>query len=63
MGNKVNYEDKAALYAEEQGIIFYEVEGNMMTYEEQVQDSRTTYGLYIAEVNLDTGVVKQVVAK
>lgn len=31
-----------------------------MTYEEQVKDSRTSYGLYNAEVNLDTGVITQV---
>lgn len=63
MDNKVDYEQKAASYADERGIIFYEVEDNIMTYEEQVKDSRTSYGLYNAEVNLDTGVVNQVKAK
>lgn len=59
----VDYEDKARKYADERGVIFYELEGNIMTYEEQVKDSRTSYGLYKAEVDLDTGIVKQVKAK
>ena len=58
--NKVNYESKEREYADKRGIIFYEVKGNIMTYEEQVKDSRTSYGLYNAEVNLDTGVITQV---
>lgn len=58
--NKVNYESKEREYADRRGIIFYEVKGNIMTYEEQFKDSRTSYGLYNAEVNLDTGVITQV---
>lgn len=60
---KNDYEQKAAKYAEERGIIFYEVEGNIMKYEEQVKNGPRTYGIYTAKVNLDTGVVTQVPAK
>lgn len=58
----LTYEDKAALYAKERGIIFYEVKDNIMTYEEQVKNGLRTYGLYNAEINLDTGVITQVKA-
>lgn len=63
MNKTVNYEEKAAQYADERGIIFYEVKNNIMIYEEQVKDGPRTYGLYTAEVNLDTGIVTQVPAK
>lgn len=59
---KNDYEQKAAKYAKERGIIFYEVEGNIMRYEEQVQNGPRTYGIYNAEINLDTGEIVQVEA-
>lgn len=54
MEEKVNYEINALEYAMDNGIISYDVEGNVMSYEEQVQDGLNKYGIYKAEVNLDT---------
>lgn len=54
MVNEVNYEQKALLYANDNGIIAYDVKGNTMSYEEQVQNGLNVYGIYNAQVNLDT---------
>ena len=48
--NKVDYESKAREYADKRGIIFYELEGNTMTYEEQVKNGPRTYGLLLKYV-------------
>lgn len=63
MKNEINYEEKAAMYADEYGIIFYEVKGNVMKYEEQVKNGPKTYGIYPAEINLDTGIISRIEAK
>lgn len=54
MENKVNYEQKAVLYAEKYGIVSYKVEGNEMIYFEEATESVEQIAVYKAVVNLDT---------
>lgn len=54
MDKKLVYEARALNHANDNGVIFYEVEGNIMRYEEQVLNGLYVYGLYEAQVNLDT---------
>lgn len=54
MGNQVDYEQNALLYAERYGVIEYTVEDNKMTYFEKFNEGRGVTAVYCAEVNLDT---------
>lgn len=54
MGNKVDYKQKALLYAEKYGIVEYSVNGNTMEYYEIIDEGQEELSVYNAKVNLDT---------
>lgn len=54
METKVDYDQKALIYAEKYGVISYSVEGNSMTYYEEALESFEQLAAYKATVNLDT---------
>lgn len=63
MSKNVDYEHKALLYAEKYGIVEYEVNDDIMSYYEVIDEGKDELSVYNATVDLNTMKEKRVQVK